>query len=127
MHLLHHVLSFNDNGDFGVTRNPDEIGQPYIFMTYAGSADTVSYDRQNSVLLVYNTCKDVVPGGTCIARCPDRHENQYGTVSIQYLSGGACSTSDIVEADTFVGPKTYSCTVPAYSGEVVEQAVCVLR
>jgi len=47
----YHVISFNDSGEFGVTRNPDEIGQPYIFVEYMGSEGDVApiLMRQNSV------------------------------------------------------------------------------
>lgn len=125
----YHVISFNDQGEFGVTRNDDESGQSFDLFSvlYEGTNDTISYNYSYPVLLVYNTCTDVGPGETCIAHCPNTYENQYGsTYYTRFLSGGACSTSDIVEADAFVGPKTYSCTVPTFSGEVVAQAVCVL-
>ena len=128
----YHVISFNDQGDFGVTRNPDETGQDFDLFSvlYEGENDSVNYNFSYPVLLVYNTCKDVGPGESCIARCPNTYEDvyEYGSTSYykQFLSGGACSTSDIVEADAFVGPATYSCTVPTFSGEVVAQAVCVM-
>ncbi|MGQ7848094.1 hypothetical protein ACUNV4_26595 [Granulosicoccus sp. 3-233] len=124
----YHVISFNDEGEFGVTRNPDEIGQPYIFVEYAGSDgdDSVSLDGRYNVLIVTKTCTDVGPGESCIARCPYSYETEFGgTRSIDYLSGGACSTSDIVEADAAVSPETYRCTVPTFSGEVTAQAICV--
>lgn len=124
----YHVISFNDDGEFGVTRNPDEIGQPYIHVEYAGSDsdDSISLDGRYNVLIVTKTCKDVGPGETCIASCPNSYETEYGgTRSIDYLSGGACSTSDIVEADAAVSPETYRCTVPTFSGEVTAQAICV--
>lgn len=126
----YHVISFNDQGDFGVTRNDDEIGQQHIFVTYSATNESVSYTYNYSTLIVQNTCTDVAPGETCIAHCPDEYQPDIAYLSqvyTQYLSGGACSTSDIVEADAFVGPRTYSCTVPTYSGEVVAQAICVLR
>lgn len=124
----YHVISFNDAGEFGVTRNPDEIGQQYIFVEYTGSEDddTVSYDSSYNVLIVTKTCTDVGPGETCIASCPTSYESEYGgTHYIEFLSGGACSTSDIVEADAAVSPETYRCTVPTFSGEVTAQAICV--
>lgn len=125
----YHVISFNDQGEFGVTRNPDEIGQPYIYAEYEGSDNSVDYDLQLSgLLIVTRTCTDVGPGETCIATCPGTLENQFGsTVSYQYMSGGACSTSDIVEADAFVSPLTYRCTVPTFSGVVTAQAICIPR
>jgi len=118
----YHVISFNDAGDFGVTRNEDEGGTPYISVEFAGGGDTVDYDFQGSTLFVYNTCKDVGPGESCIARCPREFRNNF----VRYLSGGACSTSDIVEADAFVSPLNYKCTVPTFSGEVVAQAICII-
>lgn len=124
----YHVISFNDDGEFGVTRNPDEGGQPYIHVEYAGSDsdDSISLDGRYNVLIVTKTCKDVGPGETCIASCPSSYEAEYGgTRSVDYLSGGACSTSDIVEADAAVSPETYRCTVPTFSGEVTAQAICV--
>ena len=128
----YHVISFNDQGEFGVTRNPDEGGQDFNLFSVVYETDngTVKYNFQYPVLLVYNTCKDVGPGERCIAFCPNSYDDQYGsdfsTYYTRFLSGGACSTSDIVEADAFVGPTTYSCTVPTFSGEVVAQAVCVM-
>lgn len=126
----YHVISFNDQGDFGVTRNDDEIGQRHIFVTYTDTNESISYAYNYPTLIVQNTCFDVAPGESCIARCPNEYQPEIAylsRVTTHYLSGGACSTSDIVEADAFVGPRTYSCTVPTYSGEVVAQAVCVLR
>ena len=122
----YHVVSFNDAGEFGVTREPSEGGQPYVFVEYAGSDDAVSYDADSNVLIVTRTCTDVGPGQTCIANCPARHETDFGAVlEIAYLSGGACSTSDIVEADALASRNTYRCTVPTFSGEVTAQAICV--
>lgn len=124
----YHVISFNDEGEFGVTRNPDEIGQPYIYVEYSGSDsdDTISLDGRYNVLIVTKTCTDVGPGETCIASCPASYETEFGgTNYIEYMSGGACSTSDIVEADAAVSPETYRCTVPTFSGEVTAQAICV--
>ena len=78
--------------------------------------------------MVYNTCKDVGPGESCIAHCPSSKDVPWssGIQYFRYLTGGACSTSDIVEADAFIGPTTYSCTVPTFSGEVVAQAICLM-
>lgn len=124
----YHVISFNDQGEYGVTRNPDEIGQPYIFVEYTGSDsdDSITLDPRSSMVIVTKTCTDVAPGETCIARCPQSFETEFGAIrSVEYLSGGACSTSDIVEADAIVSPETYRCTVPTFSGEVTAQAICV--
>ncbi len=125
----YHVISFNGSGDFGVLRNEGETG-PAFLAEYTGVAENVSYTFRYPVLIVQHTCQDVGPGESCIARCPDVHEVNYGeftsTYYPWYLSGGACSTSDIVEADAFVSPRTYSCTVPTFSGEVVAQGVCIV-
>lgn len=125
----YHVISFNASGDFGVLRNEGETG-PAIFAVYTGEAENISYSFRNPVLIVQNTCLDVGPGESCIARCPTSYEVDFGslnfTVFPRYLSGGACSTSDIVEADAFVSARTYSCTVPTFSGEVVAQGVCIV-
>jgi len=126
----YHVISFNDNGVFGVTRDPSMTGGPFPFVTFAGGEafESVSYDYQNQTLLTYNTCKDVSPGESCIARCPVSFDPPFGgTRFVAYMSGGACSTSDIVEADAFISPLTYRCTVPKFSGEVVAQAICVFH
>lgn len=126
----YHVISFNDQGEFGVTRNEDESGQSFDLFSvgFDNGTSSVTYGGRNPVLMVYNTCKDVGPGESCIAHCPSSKDVPW-TNSIQYfryLTGGACSTSDIVEADAFIGPTTYSCTVPTFSGEVVAQAICLM-
>ena len=122
----YHVISFNDEGEFGVTREPSEGGQPYVSVEYTGTDDAVSFDADSNVLIVTRTCTDVGPGETCIANCPRTYETDFGSVeSVAYLSGGACSTSDIVEADALVSRNTYRCTVPTFSGEVTAQAICV--
>lgn len=120
----YYVVSFNDEGVFGITDYTADV-------EYTGSAQAngVEYDYQFRVLLVYNTCKNVGPGETCIATCPNEYQPPEpfgGPVFTNYLSGGACSTSDIVEADAFVTANTYRCTVPTFSGEVVAQGICVL-
>jgi hypothetical protein len=112
-------------------RNPEEGGLPFNSVEYEGSQTAVSYTFSYPVVLVQKTCNDVGPGESCIAHCPDVYDAEYefysNSYSISHLSGGACSTSDIVEADAFIGPRTYSCTVPTFSGEIVAQAVCVLN
>ena len=59
----YHVISFNDQGEFGVTRNLDEGGQDFdlFSVAYEAGNDTVKYNFSYPVLLVYNTCKDVGP------------------------------------------------------------------
>jgi hypothetical protein len=131
----YHVISFNNQGEFGVTRNADEIGQSFeLFpVAFESSASTVSYGGRNPVLMVYNTCEGVGPGETCIAHCPNSYNAPWGSgwgsgiKNIRYLTGGACSTSDFVEADVFIGPTSYSCTMPTFSGEVVAQAFCLME
>lgn len=122
----YHVISFNDDGEFGVTRNPDEAGQPYIFVEFAGSNEGVSYDSDSNVPVVTRTRTKVGPGETCIANRPSSYETDFGSVrNVAYLSGGACSTSDIVEADALASRRNYRCTEPTFSGEVTAQAICV--
>ncbi len=120
------VSSFDDNGKFG-----DAYGTP---VEYTGSdPDTsvsYSYTYGSPTLLVYQTCKNVMPGESCVATCPFRYQPELewtGEIYLRYMSGGACSTSDIVEADGWIGHRSYSCTVPTFSGEVVAQAICVER
>ena len=121
----YHVISFNDAGEFGVTREPEEGGQPYVSVEYTASDDAVSYDGSANALIVTRTCTDVGPGETCIANCPRSYQPDFGPeLSVSHVSGGACSTSDIVEADALASRTTYRCTVPTFSGEVTAQAIC---
>jgi len=122
------VIAFNDNGDFGATGGVDEDGNPVVLtVVYNGDAtNNVNYTWNFATLIVTNTCSDVGPGETCTARCPDSYETAFGGIHyFAYMSGGACSTSDIVEADALVSKTAYSCTVPTYSGAVVAQAICI--
>jgi len=117
------VLSFNDTGDFGSDYNGTRLD-----FSPTESDASVSYNYQYWALYVYKTCNDVGPGESCIASCPRQYDPGFNRPAYPaYVSGGACTTSDIVEADAFVGPKTYKCTVPTYSGEVVAQAICVFN
>lgn len=118
------VTAFNDSGEYG-----SDYGMQ---VEYGGNDpdNTVGYSYNYATLIVYQTCRNVEPGGSCTARCPYEYEpeNQYSqTVYFSYMSGGACSTSDIVEADAWAGHRSYQCTVPTFSGEVVAQAICVRR
>ncbi len=116
------VVAFNDSGDFG-SDYPESVEY-----TPDNADESVSYDYRFPVVLVYKTCKNVGPGESCIAVCPNQHVTQFGfTRSIDFMSGGACSTSDIVEADAFISSRSYKCTVPTFSGEVVAQAICPVR
>lgn len=117
------VIAFNDAGDFG----SDYLSERLEYNPTESNA-SVAYNDQYWALYVYKTCTDVGPGESCVASCPSQYTTQYGNSRyIRYLSGGACSTSDIVEADAFLGPDSYKCTVPTYSGEVVAQAICVMN
>lgn len=121
------VVAFNDAGDFGSDYTSERLEFDAVT-----SKESVDYTFLYNVLLVYKTCKDVGPGESCIAYCPERYTEEFSPVStstatIDYMSGGGCSTSDIVEADAFVAHMSYKCTVPTYSGEVVAQAICPLR
>jgi len=122
------VVWFNDAGEYSPVGGQDGNGGYIQGVEYTGeTGDNVNYDFQWNTLLVYKTCTNVGPGETCIATCPTSYEHQYGTAYPRYLSGGACSTSDIVEADAFVSYKSYRCTVPTFSGEVVAQAICIIN
>jgi hypothetical protein len=120
------VSSFDDNGTFGRaygTRIEYTGSDPDTSVSY-------SYVYGSQTLLVYKTCKNVMPGESCVAICPWRHTPDLEfsrEISLSHMSGGACSTSDIVEADGWIGHRSYSCTVPTFSGEVVAQAICVKR
>jgi len=116
------LTPFNDAGEYGDDYGPQaeyEGGDP-------NSSVQFSYDF--NTLIVRNTCVDVGPGESCVARCPTSytHEN-HRTIYPRYISGGACSTSDIVESDSWVGHSSYHCTVPTFSGEVIAQAICRTR
>jgi len=119
------VVAFNDSGDFG-----DDYGERVSFVPEEPDA-SITYNASYNILIAIHTCKDVGPGESCTARCPGSYQIDYGnyisTEYTKYMSGGACSTSDIVEADAFAGPNSYKCTVPTYSGEVVAQAICPFR
>ena len=85
-------------------------------VTYEGGdaqSETVGF---SFVTVVSATCQNVGPGESCVASC--------GSTT---ATGGACSTSDIVEADAFASTSSYSCTVPTFSGEVTAQVYCFDR
>jgi len=118
------VTPFNDDGYFG-----SDYG---LTAEYDGSDPdrSVSYSYNFYTLIVYQTCKNVGPGESCIARCPSSYEPDLEYTTTVYprsITGGACSTSDIVEADAWIGHRSYQCTVPTFSGEVVAQAMCRLN
>lgn len=115
------VTPFNDNGEYG-----SDYG---LSVEYSGGVinENVEYSYDFNTLIVRKTCVDVGPGESCIARCPTSYvpQENYRAIRPRYMSGGACSTSDIVEADAWVGHRSYHCTVPTFSGEVIAQAICL--
>lgn len=115
------VVAFDDAGNFSPAYGT------YVEFSQEGqaSSSSSSYTVNNYTITVQKTCLDVGPGESCVAACPNEYAATYSTRYTQYLSGGACSTSDIVEADAFASDMTYKCTVPTFSGEVVAQAICV--
>lgn len=87
-----------------------------IVVEYEGGvnqSETVSF---SAVSVVSTTCQNVGPGESCVASCGN-------TIA----TGGACATSDIVEADAFASPSSYACAVPTFSGEVTAQVYCLNR
>jgi hypothetical protein len=119
------VSAFNDMGEFS-----DDYGTQVEFAPE--DVDTsISYNAGYYSVVVLKTCMNVGPGESCTARCPGLFEQDFGNYTstdyTTHASGGACSTSDIVEADAFAGPNSYKCTVPTFSGEVVAQAICPFR
>ena len=115
------VVAFDDAGNFGSQYGGDRA------VDYTGSEDAVSVTYNYSSSVVQVVCDDVGPGESCIASCDSTQTLLSPPVYSSYMSGGACATSDIVEADAFVSNRTYQCTVPTFSGEVVAQAICVHR
>lgn len=114
------VVAFDDDGNFGVTYGD------YVDVQVDQGSDNISVTYNYYNAIVQKTCTDVGPGESCIASCTSTETHLDPPEFTMFLSGGGCSTSDIVEADVFISPNTYSCTVPTFSGEVIAQAVCVL-
>ncbi len=124
---IYWVVAFDDMGNFGSQYGYDDDGND-ITVNYDGNTNSdLSINSNGLTAIVQNTCKDVGPGESCLAVCPRSVDYYSSTRYISYMSGGACSTSDIVEADAFISPRTYKCTVPTFSGEVIAQAICVIR
>jgi len=117
------VVAFNDSGEYGSDYGTE--------VEYAGDETDASirYSYRYPTLIVYKTCVNVGPGESCVATCPRTYqpEGYYSALYVGNVTGGACSTSDIVEADAFIGHRTYKCTVPTFSGEVIAQAACTDR
>lgn len=118
---IYWVVAFDDNGNFG-RQYGDELN-----IEVGEGADSVSVTYNYRTSIVQKTCTNVGPGESCIASCSSTRTDLDPPRFTLYLSGGGCATSDIVEADVFIGNQTYSCTVPTFSGEVVAQAICVHR
>jgi len=120
--------AFDDAGNFGNQYGFDDTGdiRPE-YIAEDGVDSNVSLVVNSYTVIAQKTCTNVGPGESCVATCPRSFQSPFGNASrfSRYLSGGACSTSDIVEADAFASNFTYSCTVPTFSGEVVAQAICV--
>lgn len=115
----YNVVAFDDAGNFGSLNYLSTVD-------YIGDSDSnTSYTENGYTIIAHKTCTNVGPGESCVAACPTDYEGTYQSYYTKYMSGGACSTSDIVEADAFVSGNTYKCTVPTFSGEVVAQAICV--
>ena len=116
------IVAFNDSGEYGSDYGPSvEFGG-------AESDESVEYSYDFNTLIVRQTCPNVGPGESCIARCPTSYDPPNSNVIFpRYSTGGACTTSDIVEADSWVGHRSYHCTVPTFSGEVIAQAICRTR
>ena len=80
--------------------------------------ETVSVPGSSPITVVAATCRNVAGGESCVASCSAVGRPASAT-------GGACATSDIVEADAVGGVNTYSCTVPTFSGQVSAQVYCL--
>lgn len=115
------VVAFDDAGNYGSQYGGDRQ------VDYESSSNATSVIARYYASVVQTTCVDVGPGESCIASCDSTATQLDPPRFTRYVSGGACSTSDIVEADAFISDRTYKCTVPTFSGEVVAQAVCVHR
>ncbi len=115
------VVAFDDAGNYGSQYGNDAT------VEYAGAGDSVTVNTSFYSSIVQTTCQNVGPGESCVASCTSTSTILEPAKFTRYLSGGGCSTSDIVEADAFIGRFTYQCTVPTFSGEVVAQAICVHR
>jgi hypothetical protein len=122
-------VAFDNEGNYGTSHLQDDEGYRYKFVSYVGSTGSTYTRRSVNAVIAVNECENVGPGESCIATCPVQAvaESYYRARYSDYVSGGACTTSDIVEADAFISDKAYKCTVPTFSGLVVAQAVCVLR
>lgn len=108
------VIAFNqDASQFSPTNS---MGDAYY------NPNNESVERPNELLTAdlmqvrSKTCANVEPGGSCRAICPLQHD---------IATGGACSTSDIVEADATATTISYQCSVPLFSGFVTAHVYCM--
>jgi len=121
---LYNVVSFNDNGDFGVM-NFGENGQ--IWISYDGSpTETITYTLLGDALYVTNTCTDQGPDASCVAQCPDTYTDG-ANLSLKNATGGACSTSSIEDVNALIQPTAYHCIAKTFSSEVTAQVVCAME
>lgn len=114
------VVAFDDAGLFGAQFDHDIQFVPEL-------EPDLNIDIEYYTAIIQKTCNDLNAGDSCVAACPTSLE-QYGSiVYTKYLSGGACSTSDINGAHATVAATTYKCTVSTFTERVTAQGVCVIR
>lgn len=89
-----------------------------------GESQQTSGESYNWTYINRVTCQNVGPGESCIASCTNIWEGSHNTLAGP-ATGGSCTTSDIVEADSWAGGYTYNCTVPTFSGEVTAAVYCL--
>ena len=114
---LYQVVAFDESASRFSRQTGPDTGATYE----VGASQSETNALGLSVVKVVSvTCRDVGPGESCTASCrlPDDSV-------VRVATGGACSTSDIVEADASASPFSYSCAVPTFSGEVRAQAYCI--
>jgi len=111
------VVAFDQSATRFSSQFADNVSVNYA----AGSVPTESNSSGGLGMKVVSvTCRNVGPGETCSASCLVPN-------SFHAATGGACATSDIVEADASASAFSYSCTVPTFSGEVTAQVYCIDR
>jgi len=111
------VVAFDESATQFSSQFADNVDVNYE----VGSTPSTSESLGSTIIKVVSiTCKDVSPGESCSASCLLPGDFHIAT-------GGACATSDIVEADAYASTFTYTCTVPTYSGEVTAQVYCLDR
>ena len=119
----------------GATELALEVSGTYSVVSFNADASLFSNQFSPGVRVVYDgglsfaspvqllsvTCGNVQAGGDCTAICPGGAAGGFSFLA----TGGACATSDVVEADATAGPSSYTCTVPTFSGEVRAQVYCL--